>query len=55
MMGLYSVKACSPNISQPSQRGQERRYFIAVEKVLWDYGPSGIDKYTGQALNATGR
>ncbi|XP_072849696.2 ferroxidase HEPHL1 isoform X1 [Pogona vitticeps] len=54
MMGLYSVKACSPNISQPSQRGQERRYFIAVEKVLWDYGPSGIDKYTGQALNATG-
>ncbi|KAH0625203.1 hypothetical protein JD844_033429 [Phrynosoma platyrhinos] len=54
MMGLFNIKACNQNITRPSQSGQERRYFIAAERILWDYGPGGIDKFTGQALNATG-
>uniref|UniRef100_A0A8D2KXT3 ferroxidase n=1 Tax=Varanus komodoensis TaxID=61221 RepID=A0A8D2KXT3_VARKO len=54
MMGLYSINACGQNIMKPSQSGQERRYFIAAERILWDYGPGGINKFTGQALNATG-
>ncbi|XP_062983231.1 ferroxidase HEPHL1 [Elgaria multicarinata webbii] len=54
MMGLYNIKACGQNITEPEQSGQERRYFIAAERILWDYGPGGIDKFTGQALNATG-
>ncbi|XP_054830441.1 ferroxidase HEPHL1 [Eublepharis macularius] len=53
MMGLYNVKACDRNVTKPLENGQERRYFIAAERILWDYGPSGIDKFTGQALNAT--
>nr|XP_008106315.1 PREDICTED: hephaestin-like protein 1 [Anolis carolinensis] len=54
MMGLFKIKDCNQNITKPSQSGQERRYFIAAEKTLWDYGPGGIDKFTGQVLNATG-
>ncbi|KAJ7320085.1 hypothetical protein JRQ81_019596 [Phrynocephalus forsythii] len=54
MMGLYNIKTCNQNIAEPSQTGQKRRYFIAAERILWDYGPSGVDKETGKALNATG-
>uniref|UniRef100_A0A7M4FAK8 Hephaestin like 1 n=1 Tax=Crocodylus porosus TaxID=8502 RepID=A0A7M4FAK8_CROPO len=54
MEGLYNVQTCNKNISQPSLSGRERRYFIAAEEVLWDYGPEGYDKFTGQGLNATG-
>ncbi|XP_061484804.1 ferroxidase HEPHL1 isoform X2 [Rhineura floridana] len=54
MTGLYNIKVCGQNITEPSRSGQERRYFIAAERILWDYGPGGIDKFTGQALNATG-
>ncbi|XP_053166227.1 ferroxidase HEPHL1 isoform X2 [Hemicordylus capensis] len=54
MMGLYDIRACGQNITEPSQSGQERRYFITAERILWDYGPGGIDKFTGQPLNATG-
>ncbi|XP_066475399.1 ferroxidase HEPHL1 [Tiliqua scincoides] len=54
MMGFYNVKACGQSITAHSLSGQERRYFIAAERILWDYGPSGIDKFTGQPLNATG-
>ncbi|XP_044875716.1 ferroxidase HEPHL1 [Mauremys mutica] len=54
MKGLYNVQICHRNVSQPSLTGQERRYFIAAETVLWNYGPEGYDKFTGQALNTTG-
>uniref|UniRef100_A0A8C0H0B5 ferroxidase n=1 Tax=Chelonoidis abingdonii TaxID=106734 RepID=A0A8C0H0B5_CHEAB len=54
MKGLYNVQICHKNVSQPSLTGQERRYFIAAESVLWNYGPEGYDKFTGQALNTTG-
>ncbi|XP_060090916.1 ferroxidase HEPHL1 [Heteronotia binoei] len=53
IMGLYNVKACDQNASKPLPKGQERRYFIAAEMILWDYGPDGIDQFTGQPLNAT--
>uniref|UniRef100_A0A670Y626 ferroxidase n=1 Tax=Pseudonaja textilis TaxID=8673 RepID=A0A670Y626_PSETE len=33
--------------------GHKRKYFIAAERILWDYGPGGIDTFTGQPLNAT--
>nr|XP_006134465.1 hephaestin-like protein 1 isoform X1 [Pelodiscus sinensis]XP_006134466.1 hephaestin-like protein 1 isoform X2 [Pelodiscus sinensis] len=54
MKGLYHVQTCHKNVSQPLLAGQERRYFIAAEAVLWDYGPEGYDQFTGQALNTTG-
>uniref|UniRef100_A0A8D0HH34 ferroxidase n=1 Tax=Sphenodon punctatus TaxID=8508 RepID=A0A8D0HH34_SPHPU len=51
--GMYNVGACDRNVSEPSLSGQERRYFIAAERVLWNYGPDGFDTFTGQVLNAT--
>lgn len=55
MLGQYNVGNCRGNAPHPKMRGQQRRYFIAAEKVLWDYGPQGYDKFTGFPLNTSGR
>jgi hephaestin len=32
--------------------GQTRTYYVAAERVAWDYAPSGIDRITGQPFDA---
>uniref|UniRef100_A0A672TTB0 ferroxidase n=1 Tax=Strigops habroptila TaxID=2489341 RepID=A0A672TTB0_STRHB len=54
MEALYDVQICQKNMSRPSPLSHKRRYYIAAEEVLWNYGPDGYDKFTGQGLNATG-
>ncbi|XP_007936288.1 ferroxidase HEPHL1 [Orycteropus afer afer] len=54
MLGQYSVGTCKNVISHSKMKGQQRHYFIAAEKILWDYGPQGYDKFTGLSLNASG-
>ncbi|XP_065531951.1 ferroxidase HEPHL1 [Lathamus discolor] len=54
MEALYDVQICQKNLSRPSPPSPKRRYYIAAEEVLWNYGPDGYDKFTGQGLNATG-
>ncbi|KAK4831511.1 hypothetical protein QYF61_018095 [Mycteria americana] len=54
MEALYDVQICQKNLSRPSPLSHTRRYYIAAEEVLWNYGPDGYDKFTGQGLNATG-
>uniref|UniRef100_A0A8C9FEY4 ferroxidase n=1 Tax=Pavo cristatus TaxID=9049 RepID=A0A8C9FEY4_PAVCR len=54
MEALYDVQVCQKNLSRPSPLSHKRRYYIAAEEVLWNYGPDGYDKFTGQGLNATG-
>uniref|UniRef100_A0A8C3JM57 ferroxidase n=1 Tax=Calidris pygmaea TaxID=425635 RepID=A0A8C3JM57_9CHAR len=54
MEALYDVQICQQNLSRPSPLSHKRRYYIAAEEVLWNYGPDGYDKFTGQGLNATG-
>ncbi|KAM6383174.1 ferroxidase HEPHL1 [Alca torda] len=54
MEALYDVQICQKNLSRPSPLSHKRRYYIAAEEVLWNYGPDGYDKFTGQGLNATG-
>ncbi|NP_001178922.2 ferroxidase HEPHL1 [Rattus norvegicus] len=54
MLGQYNVGNCRGNAPHPKMRGQQRRYFIAAEKVLWDYSPQGYDKFTGFPLNTSG-
>uniref|UniRef100_A0A8B9PUZ7 ferroxidase n=1 Tax=Apteryx owenii TaxID=8824 RepID=A0A8B9PUZ7_APTOW len=53
MEALYDVQICQKNLSRPSPLSHERLYYIAAEEVLWNYGPDGYDKFTGQGLNAT--
>ncbi|GAB1293882.1 Ferroxidase HEPHL1 [Apodemus speciosus] len=55
MLGQYNVGSCRGNAPHPKVRGQQRHYFIAAEKVLWDYGPQGYNKFTGFSLNTSGR
>lgn len=55
MLGQYSVGNCKGDISHPRMTGQQRRYFIAAEKILWDYAPQGYNKFSGLPLNASGR
>uniref|UniRef100_A0A8D0KVZ9 ferroxidase n=1 Tax=Strix occidentalis caurina TaxID=311401 RepID=A0A8D0KVZ9_STROC len=54
MEALYDVQICQKNLSRPLPLSHKRRYYIAAEEVLWNYGPDGYDKFTGQGLNTTG-
>ncbi|XP_055272200.1 ferroxidase HEPHL1-like isoform X2 [Moschus berezovskii] len=54
MLGQYNVGNCKSGISHPKMKGQQRHYFIAAEKILWDYGPQGYDKFSGLPLKASG-
>uniref|UniRef100_A0A8C3TS56 ferroxidase n=1 Tax=Catharus ustulatus TaxID=91951 RepID=A0A8C3TS56_CATUS len=47
MEALYDVQICQKNLSHPSPISHMRRYYIAAEEVLWNYGPDGYDKFTG--------
>ncbi|KAM5180408.1 ferroxidase HEPHL1 [Mantella aurantiaca] len=50
MLGLYNVGNCGvPPVPLPM--GPVRRYFIAAEKVLWNYAPTNYDKFTDNALD----
>ncbi|XP_060035658.1 ferroxidase HEPHL1 isoform X2 [Erinaceus europaeus] len=54
MLGQYSVDSCKRDAPHTEVHGQHRRYFIAAEKVLWNYAPLGYDRFSGQPLNASG-
>ena len=56
MYTLFNVTKCAreAEMSMPSG-GTTRRYFIAAEETLWNYGPSGLNKITGKPLTKPGR
>uniref|UniRef100_A0A8C4LVS5 ferroxidase n=1 Tax=Equus asinus asinus TaxID=83772 RepID=A0A8C4LVS5_EQUAS len=54
MLGQYNVGNCKSGISHPKMKGKQRHYFIAAEKILWDYGPQGYNKCNGLPLNTSG-
>ena len=57
MTALFNVTSCpgktAPEI-KPVQ-GKTRKYFIAAEETLWDYAPSGMDKFNGGNLTSEDR
>lgn len=50
MQGFYEVKSCGSDVSPTSNTGVVRTHYLAAEKVLWDYGPSGRDLITNVSL-----
>ncbi|XP_071068403.1 ferroxidase HEPHL1 isoform X2 [Dasypus novemcinctus] len=54
MLGQYNVSTCKTASPHLKMKGRQRHYFIAAEKVLWDYGPQGYNKFTDLPLNASG-
>ena len=57
MYALFNVTKCKTKDFQPpsASGGVTRTYFIAAEEVIWDYGPSGKNKFKGGNLTETGR
>ena len=57
MLAYYNVINC-PGKSTPKTEtltGKIRKYYIAAEEELWDYAPSGMDKFNGGSLTMEGR
>ncbi|KAK6486511.1 ferroxidase HEPHL1 isoform X1 [Huso huso] len=54
MQALYQVSECNAGVHKTPSTGKERKYYIAAESVLWNYGPLGYSTYDGLALNLTG-
>ncbi|KAJ8418900.1 hypothetical protein AAFF_G00003990 [Aldrovandia affinis] len=52
MQALFEVKDCFPKVHKPRPQGLIREYYIAAEEVIWDYGPSQINNFTGKPLKS---
>jgi len=50
MQAIFEIKKCFPNVHKPRPTGRLRQYFIAAEELIWDYGPTEINQYTGNKL-----
>uniref|UniRef100_A0A8C6WLD8 ferroxidase n=1 Tax=Neogobius melanostomus TaxID=47308 RepID=A0A8C6WLD8_9GOBI len=50
MQGVYEVKSCGSDVSPTSISGLVRTHYLAAEKVLWNYAPSGRDLITNVSL-----
>ena len=56
MYALFNVTKCARDFTMPVARGGIlRKYFIAAEEKMWNYGPSGINQITGDDLLKPGR
>lgn len=55
MQAFYEVKSCNGDSSTMQGRSVTRTYYIAVEKVLWDYAPSQKDLINHIPLTEAGR
>src|SRR4051812_5367871 len=58
VVALSSLAGCargsaSPGESDAPLTGETRTYYIAAERVAWDYAPSGLDGITGRPFDAT--
>lgn len=53
MKAFFNVSNCQK--SSADEHGTRIiRYYIAAEKTLWNYAPSGIDFFTEKPLTAAG-
>ncbi|XP_034034252.1 ferroxidase HEPHL1 isoform X1 [Thalassophryne amazonica] len=54
MQAFYEVKSCGNDSSPTMTAGVVRSYYLAAEKVLWDYAPSGKDMINNMSLTEAG-
>ena len=56
MYALLNVTKCAGDVAPPvASGGTTRKYFIAAEEMMWNYGPSGVNKMNGDQLTEPGR
>ncbi|KAM9846219.1 ferroxidase HEPHL1 [Aulostomus maculatus] len=54
MQAFYEVKSCGIGSSSAPMGGTVRNYYLAAEKSLWDYAPSGKDLINDVPLTEPG-
>ena len=47
---LYTVESSCGKVAEIELDGVEREFFIQAEEYIWNYAPSGMDKWNGQDL-----
>uniref|UniRef100_F6T396 ferroxidase n=1 Tax=Monodelphis domestica TaxID=13616 RepID=F6T396_MONDO len=54
MQAYFKINDCKKPSTDKVSGTKVRHYFIAAEEELWNYGPSGINIFTGKNLTAPG-
>ncbi|MCJ8745764.1 hypothetical protein PDJAM_G00134240 [Pangasius djambal] len=55
MQGFYHVSLCGKDDTAPKvPPDHERHFYIAAEEGIWNYAPSGINKFTDEPLDKNG-
>ncbi|KAJ1088314.1 hypothetical protein NDU88_001472 [Pleurodeles waltl] len=54
MLAIYEVRNCTNCSKKIATQPHERHYYIAAEEIIWNYGPSGINQFTGKPLDDPG-
>ncbi|XP_072897676.1 ceruloplasmin [Hemitrygon akajei] len=52
MQALFEVLDYEKKAKKDTSKGKERKYYIAAEEIIWDYGPSGVDQFTAKPLDS---
>lgn len=55
MQAFYKVNSCDSEAGSTAMDGVVRNYYLAAEKVLWNYGPSGKDLINKKSLTEANR
>ncbi|KAG7217240.1 hypothetical protein INR49_027784 [Caranx melampygus] len=55
MQAFYEVKSCGSEAEDTVLTGVVRNYYVAAEKILWNYAPSGKDLIINVSLTEAGR
>ncbi|XP_033372729.1 ceruloplasmin isoform X2 [Parus major] len=50
MQALFKVEDCKKSTPSHNESTKIRQYFIAAEEIIWNYGPSAVNHFTGQEL-----
>uniref|UniRef100_A0A3Q1G193 ferroxidase n=1 Tax=Acanthochromis polyacanthus TaxID=80966 RepID=A0A3Q1G193_9TELE len=50
MQAFYEVQSCDSEVGSTASGGVVRNYYLAAEKVLWDYAPSEMDLMNNVSL-----
>ncbi|XP_064577770.1 ceruloplasmin isoform X2 [Zonotrichia leucophrys gambelii] len=50
MQALFKVEDCKKSVPGHSESTKIRQYFLAAEEIIWNYGPSAVNHFTGQEL-----
>ncbi|XP_038599910.1 ceruloplasmin-like [Tachyglossus aculeatus] len=54
MQAFFQVEDCKKPPTDNVTGKSVRRYYIAAEEIIWNYGPTGIDHFTGKNLTDPG-